>query len=72
MRERPLTTIYGDLVDYNAEMLYAMNVEASIATSFTEYAAVRNHLVHQWMQAFDKHWLPPKNYGCKAASGRVN
>lgn len=50
----------SDLVDYNAEMLYAMNVEASIATSFTEYAAVRNHLIHQWMQTFDKHWLPPK------------
>ncbi|MGD0770271.1 MAG: hypothetical protein ABSB42_18970 [Tepidisphaeraceae bacterium] len=51
----------ADLKNYNAEMLYAMNVDASIATSFAEFTAVRDHLIHQWMQAFDKHWLPPKD-----------
>ena len=53
---KSIATSPTDLINYNGGVYYAVETAANIAAGFPDFAVARDHLIHQWMKAFDRSW----------------
>jgi hypothetical protein len=52
---------HSNLDHFDAEILYGVRAAASVAVSFKEFAAARDHLCHQWIGSFNEAWPHAEN-----------